>query len=41
MDSQVCVWFVMGESGENIVFVGDELCLNVCFEDVWFELGFV
>lgn len=40
MDAQVWVSFVLGESGKIVVFVGDELCLDVYFQGVWFEFGF-
>ena len=41
MDTHVYVQFILDEDGEGFGFVGDSLGLNVCFECVWFEFGFI
>ena len=37
----ICVWFILGEGGEILRFVGDILRLDVGFEGVQLEFGFI
>ena len=41
MDTSVCVWFILSECREGLVFVSDVLGLDVGFKCVWLKLGFV
>ena len=33
MDAKICVWFVLCEDKEGLVFEVNMLCLYVCFEE--------
>lgn len=38
MDSEVCVWLVLCEGREGLIFEVDILCLYVHFEDCGFSV---